>query len=66
MGVTTLRYPARTDIYYPDPVAPESRRAPLTTIEVSETAPGVSIVQAQSEMTGIASRLDAAVSGHER
>ena len=25
IGVTALRYPARTDIYYPDPVAPESQ-----------------------------------------
>ena len=59
VGVTTLRYPARTDIYYPDPVAPESQsRTAHNYRGVGRLAPGVSIVQAQSEMTGIASRLE--------
>ena len=42
IGVTALRYPARTDIYYPDPIAPESRRAPLTTIAASAASPAAS------------------------
>ena len=58
VGVTTLRYPARTDIYYPDPVAPESQsRTAHNYRGVARLAPGVSMVQAQSEMTTIASRL---------
>ena len=35
IGVTALRYPARTDIYYPDPDAPESRSRTATTIAAS-------------------------------
>ena len=56
IGVTPLRYPARTDIYYPDPVAPESQsRTAHNYRGVGRLAAGVSVVQAQSEMT--ASRL---------
>ena len=59
IGVTPLRYPARTDIYYPDPVAPESQsRTAHNYRGVGRLAAGVSVVQAQSEMTGIASRLE--------
>jgi len=59
IGVTALRYPARTDIYYPDPVAPESQsRTAHNYRGVGRLATGVSVVQAQSEMTGIASRLE--------
>jgi len=59
IGVTTLRYPARTDIYYPDPFAPESQsRTAHNYRGVGRLAPGVSIAQAQSEMTGIATRLE--------
>lgn len=58
IGVTALRYPARTDIYYPDPVAPESQsRTAHNYRGVGRLAAGVSAAQAQSEMTGIASRL---------
>ena len=58
IGVTTLRYPARTDIYYPDPVAPESQsRTAHNYRGVGRLAQGISVMQAQSEMTGIASRL---------
>ena len=59
IGVTTFRYPARTDIYYPDPVSPESQsRTAHNYRGVGKLAPGVSLTQAQSEMTGIASRLE--------
>jgi putative ABC transport system permease protein len=58
IGVTDLRYPARTDIYYPDPVAPESQNRTAHNYRgVGRLAPGVSVTQAQSEMSGIASRL---------
>ena len=58
IGVTALRYPARTDIYYPDPAAPEAQsRTAHNYRGVGRLAPGVSIEQAQSEMSGIASRL---------
>jgi putative ABC transport system permease protein len=58
VGVTALRYPARTDIYYPDPDPPESRsRTAHNYRGVGRLAPGVPVAQAQSEMTGIASRL---------
>jgi predicted permease len=58
VGVTALRYPARTDIYYPDPVAPESQNRTAHNYRgVGRLASGVSVAQAQSEMTGIASRL---------
>ncbi len=58
IGVTPLRYPARTDIYYPDPVAPESQsRTAHNYRGVGRLAAGVSVAQAQAEMTGIASRL---------
>ena len=59
VGVTALRYPARTDIYYPDPVAPESQnRSGHNYRGVGRLAAGVTVAQAQSEMTGIASRLE--------
>jgi putative ABC transport system permease protein len=59
VGVTMLRYPARTDIYYPDPVAPESQsRTAHNYRGVGKLAPGVTLAQAQSDMTAIASRLE--------
>jgi len=58
IGVTALRYPARTDIYYPDPVAPESQnRSAHNYRGVGRLAPGVSVQQAQAEMTTIAAGL---------
>ena len=58
IGITTLRYPARTDIYYPDPVPPESQNRTAHNYRgVGRLASGVSVAQAQAEMTGIASRL---------
>ena len=58
VGVTAMRYPERTDIYYPDPVAPETQsRTGHNYRGVGRLAPGVSVAQAQSEMSGIASRL---------
>ena len=59
IGVTDLRYPARTDIYYPDPAPPEAQsRTGHNYRGVARLARGVSIAQAQAEMTGIASRLE--------
>lgn len=59
IGVTALRYPGRTDIYYPDPVPPESQnRSAHNYRGVGRLASGVSVTQAQAEMTGIASRLE--------
>lgn len=58
IGVTELRYPGRTDIYYPDPVAPDSQNRTAHNYRgVGRLAAGVSVTQAQAEMTGIASRL---------
>ena len=58
IGVTELRYPVRTDIYYPDPVEPESQsRTAHNYRGVGRLAANVSLAQAQAEMTGIASRL---------
>ncbi|HYE87020.1 MAG TPA: ABC transporter permease [Vicinamibacterales bacterium] len=58
IGVTELRYPARTDIYYPDPFAPESQsRTAHNYRGVGRLAAGVPVAQAQAEMTGIATRL---------
>jgi putative ABC transport system permease protein len=58
IGVTDLRYPVRIDIYYPDPIAPESQsRTGHNYRGVGRLAAGVSQAQAQAEMTGIASRL---------
>jgi predicted permease len=58
IGVTALRYPARSDIYHmgPAPIPNESRSA-HNYRPVARLAPGVSVAQAQSEMTGIAARL---------
>ena len=59
IGVTTMRYPERTDIYYPDPMAPEAQsRTGHNYRGVGRLAPGVSVSQAQSEMSGIAARLE--------
>ena len=58
IGVTAMRYPARTDIYYPDPVPPESQNRTAHNYRgVGRLAQGVSLEQAQAEMTGIASQL---------
>lgn len=58
IGVTALRYPARTDIYYADPVAPESAsRTAHNYRGVGRLASGVTVTQAQAEMSGIAARL---------
>jgi putative ABC transport system permease protein len=58
IGVTDLRYPVRTDIYYPDPIAPDSQsRTAHNYRGVGRLAADVSLAQAQAEMTGIASRL---------
>ncbi len=58
IGVTALRYPARTDIYYPDFVAPEAQsRTAHNYRGVGRLAPGVSVAQAQAEMTSIATGL---------
>jgi putative ABC transport system permease protein len=58
IGVTALRYPARTDIYYADFVAPESQsRSAHNYRGVGRLAPGVSVAQAQAEMTNIAAGL---------
>jgi putative ABC transport system permease protein len=55
IGVTDLRYPARTDIFYPDYVAPESQsRTAHNYRGVGRLAPGVSVQQAQAEMDNIA------------
>ena len=58
IGVTALRYPVRTDIYYPDPIAPESQNRTAHNYRgVGRLAAGVSREQAQAEMTGIAAQL---------
>jgi putative ABC transport system permease protein len=55
IGVTDLRYPARSDIYYPDFVAPESQNRTAHNYRgVGRLAPGVSVQQAQAEMSNIA------------
>jgi predicted permease len=58
IGVTALRYPARTDIYYPDPVPPESQNRTAHNYRgVGRLASGVTVHQAQAEMTTIAAGL---------
>ena len=58
IGVTALRYPARTDIYYPDFAAPEAQsRTAHNYRGVGRLAPGVSVAQAQAEMASIATGL---------
>lgn len=55
IGVTDLRYPTRTDIFYPDFVAPESQsRSAHNYRGVGRLAAGVSVEQAQAEMSNIA------------
>ena len=58
IGVTAFRYPARSDIYHlgPAPLPNESRSAHNYRV-VARLAQGVSVVQAQGEMSGIAARL---------
>ena len=59
VGVTALRYPARTDIYYPDADPPERQsRTAHNYRAVGLLASGVTVAQAQAEMTAIASRLE--------
>ena len=58
IGVTSVRYPARTDIYYPDFIAPEAQsRTAHNYRGVGRLAPGVPVAQAQAEMTTIATGL---------
>ena len=58
IGVTDLRYPARTDIFYPDFAAPEAQpRTAHNYRGVGRLTPGVAVEQAQAEMTNIATRL---------
>src|SRR5688500_15106191 len=58
IGVTELGYPARTDIYYPDFIASEAQsRSAHNYRSVGRLAPGVSVSQAQAEMTTIATGL---------
>jgi len=58
IGVTDLEYPRRTDIYYVDPVAPESQnRTAHNYRSLARLAPGVSVTQAQAEMTNVAAAL---------
>ena len=58
VGITAFRYPARSDIYHmgPAPVPNESRSAHNYRV-VAKLASGVSVAQAQGEMTGITARL---------
>jgi putative ABC transport system permease protein len=59
IGVTALRYPARTDIYYPDAAPPEAQsRTGHNYRGVGRLAAGVPVTQAQAEMTAIATRLE--------
>jgi predicted permease len=58
VGVTPLRYPARSDIYHIGPApAPNESRSAHNYRAVGRLAPGVSVAQSNSEMTGIAARL---------
>ena len=58
IGVTSVRYPARTDIYYPDFIAPEAQsRTAHNYRGVGRLAAGASVAQAQAEMTAIATGL---------
>jgi putative ABC transport system permease protein len=61
VGVTPLRYPARADIYYAEAAAPEGQsRTAHNYRAVGRLASGVSLAQAQAEMSGIAARLSQA------
>lgn len=58
VGVTALRHPARADFYYAEEAAPPTQsRTAHNYRAVGRLAAGVPLAQAQSEMTGIASRL---------
>ncbi len=58
VGITATRYPARTDIYYADATPPQAQsRTAHNYRAVGRLAPGVSIRQAQAEMTNIATAL---------
>ena len=58
IGVTGVRYPGRTDIYYPDFIAPEAQsRTAHNYRGVGRLASGVSVAQAQAQMTAIATGL---------
>src|SRR5687767_11522657 len=58
IGVTSVRYPVRTDIYYPDFIAPEAQsRTAHNYRGVGRLAAGASVAQAQAEMTAIATGL---------
>jgi putative ABC transport system permease protein len=58
IGVTDLRYPARTDMYYVDPVPPESQsRTAHNYRGIGRLARGVAVSEAQAEMTTIAESL---------
>jgi putative ABC transport system permease protein len=55
-----MRHPARADIYYPAWLAPETpSRGAHNYRAIARLRPGVSVSQAQSEMTAIARRLEA-------
>jgi predicted permease len=59
IGVTALRYPARTDVYYPDADPPEKMsRTAHNYRGLGRLAEGVSVAQAQAEMSAIAGRLE--------
>jgi putative ABC transport system permease protein len=59
IGVTALRYPARSDIYYIDPVPPERQsRTAHNYRAIGRLQPGVAFAHAQTEMAAIASRLE--------
>jgi predicted permease len=54
-----IRYPASTDFYYPAWIRPETTsRSGHNYRVVGRLAPGVTLAQARSEMTGIATRLE--------
>ena len=58
VGVTPVRYPARSDIYYAEPAATATAsRSAHNYRVVGRLAPGTSLAQAQAEMTTIAARL---------
>jgi predicted permease len=52
-----LRFPARTDIYYPSWIAEETGRSAHNYRVIGRLADGVTLAQADGEMKGIAARL---------